>query len=231
MLAFESPKSYNEMLNKIAIYTLFIIIGCWYLILRAFPNIDKALSDIFPNGGIIKLVGMDFRIYFLLIPIPLAIAARSFRLHDRISDVFKMRKNYDLYNILLPLAIGSGYFIMSIEKINDKRKLLMNSCFYKYASYSQPQIDEHFINTALDFLCWYWIAVEGQFFAIITLLVSLVSNDIIVLKLTIVANLVFYVFGKVINYFCKQRTSDEVLAILNDEQRKQEILQEYSDAL
>jgi len=219
------------MLNKIGFFTLFVVMGCWYIILLMFPNIDLALKNVLPNGGTIKFIGIDIKFYFFIISIIIAIIARAIRLHDRISDMLKIRKKYDLDNILLPLGVGCGYKISSIEKINEKRSVLMSSCFYKYCSYSQPKIDAHLVYTTLDYLCWYWIAVEAQFFTFITLVLTLFSSNITIIKLVVIANLIFYCFGKIMNNACMSKTSSEIFAILSDTQRKKEIFQEYTNAL
>jgi len=89
--------------------------------------------------------------------------ARSIRLHDRISDVFRIRLRFDVDYLLLPLARDSGANVgaLSMAKLRKERGRLMAKTFYKYASSTDPVIDKHLIYQALDWWSWYWVLVEA----------------------------------------------------------------------
>jgi hypothetical protein len=103
-------------------------------------------------------------------------------LHDRLSDLFGIRRRFDRNNILLPLVTMSGARLTpsQITSLVTHRTETMREVFYRYASSRQetPVVDKHDIERALDAWNWYWIFVEGLFFLIVFMLISAAFGDV-----------------------------------------------------
>jgi len=160
-------ENYTDMLNRIALFTfitniLIVVIlkknsiyfqdFVFYLYVK-FPFLKISIDPIFK---------LPMKLIYLL---PSAIITLIFRIvymHNKISDLFKIRKNFDVKYILVPLSnaveipIDKDYLTV----LNKRRKDLMADVFYKYASSTNPQIDKHLIWIALDKWSWYWIFIE-----------------------------------------------------------------------
>jgi hypothetical protein len=166
---FMSPKNYDEMLKKLAVLLFY---ETWFatFLLRGIPVIDtafqtvenygaigRALSTI-PNHEMLNLGG--FAVALLMAGLSYAI-----QLHDRISDLFGIRRRFDRNYILLPLAVLVGAELTP-NQLNDlvgNRDSLMRTVFYRYASSraDTPLVDKHDIERALDAWSWYWFLVEA----------------------------------------------------------------------
>lgn len=225
-MIFNVSKSYEDMLNKIGIFTLGFLIVSWYFILLSFPEfnkyINKFIKDFFEIKNSIKIFEFELPFSFV-IPTSISIICRIIKLHDKVSDILSIRLKYDCQNILIPLVEGSGASISSFEKLKENRNDLMGKTFYKYAGYTSPKIDEHLINMALDSLCWYWIIVEGLVVTLTTFTICIFSS-----KLGIIRILFLFIIILIIAYLglentCRKRTYSEVQAILNDDERKRDI--------
>src|SRR5690606_15472439 len=102
-------------------------------------------------------------------------------LHDRISDIFFIRRNFDVKHILLPTARNVGVNIDKeiINKIIKERRPLMNQVFYRYASSrNEPVVDKHLIEKALDTWSWFWVFLEASIIALISSTLFLIFNEI-----------------------------------------------------
>lgn len=225
-MIFNVSKSYEDMLNKIAIFTWGFLIAGWYCILLSFPeftiNINNFINNFFELKDPITIFGFKLPITFL-IPTAIALIFRIVKLHDKISDIFKIRFNYDLENIILPLAEGSEASINSISKIKKERLKLMYDIFYKYAGYTEPKIDSHLINMALDSLCWYWIVIEGLTVTCITFFICIFSSKLGIIRFLFLIIVVLMASYLGLKKTCVKKTNSEVKAILSKEERKCEI--------
>lgn len=226
MMIFNVSKSYEDMLNKIGIFTWGFLTISWYFILLSFPEFNKYINEcikyFFEIKNSIKIFEFELPFSFV-IPTSISIICRIIKLHDKVSDFLGIRLNYDCNNILIPLAEGSGYSISSFKKIKENRTDLMRKTFYKYAGYTSPAIDQHLVNMALDSLCWYWIVIEGLVVILTTFTICIFSS-----KLGIIRILFLFIIILIIAYLglestCIKRTNLEVDAILNDDTRKNEI--------
>ncbi|MDQ0151019.1 hypothetical protein ACFO6R_13260 [Eubacterium multiforme] len=225
-MIFNVSKSYEDMLNKIGIFTLGFLVCGWYLILLSFPEfkklINNSIKNFFEISGSIKLFSFTLPIVFV-IPIFIALIFRIIKLHDKISNLFKIRLKYDLQYIILPLAEGSNISINSINNIKENRSKIMNKIFYNYVGYENPQIDKHLINMALDSLCWYWIVVEGLVVTSTTLSICIFSSRLGVIRFLILVLIFLIVSYILLEKSCIKKTESEIKAILDDEERKKYI--------
>jgi hypothetical protein len=169
---FSTPQNYAEVLTKLASFagweTYFIT-----LLLRSNPRFDDFFTGIESWGPIGKALDIiphykAVNISGVVIAIIVAVLTHMFQFHDRISDVLGIRRRFDRRSILIPLAkrVGSVVTEDKEAKIAQRRDELMHSVFYKYASSraSNPLVDKHDIEHALNAWCSFWIFVEAIFY-------------------------------------------------------------------
>jgi hypothetical protein len=102
-----------------------------------------------------------------------------FKLHDRVADLFRIRERFDLQEILIPLAGGVGIPINleRLEKLRKNRKTYMRACFYRFASSTDPKIDQNLIISALDKWSFFWVVVELTVVAFLLVISTLVLKN------------------------------------------------------
>ncbi len=225
-MLFVSPQSYREMLNKIA-WGLFWAVLIEIFILSQFnPDIANLLKN--NSFGIIyEKVGIKIYIAYFYIPILFAIIENIIKLHDKISDVFKIRYNFDK-DIIITLFFKNLNLMLLYEKINSgNRDKIMTDIFYRYAGYGNPVIDRHLIDMALGTWCWYWIILDSTFVTIIFASVSICFGFAvnILIDYFLIILIMFFVMDY-IKKDAKKYAIEEVNAILSDSDREK-IIKDY----
>lgn len=226
---FESVKDYPGMLNKIATYTFFASLGAVWLLRKEFYSIEDFLK---PFSLPIPLAsGLEIPIGTILPAFLFALLSRIIKLHDRISDLLRIRERFDVRSILLPMAAATGanLKVPQIRRMKQEREALMNDVFYEYASSTpdKAQIDFHYIEMALDQWSWYWIMLEATFIAFILAVVSLFTKHWLVS-----ASLFFGIVSSLglilaLGYLCASYSLREVEEILGDPKRKAAITERF----
>lgn len=110
MWLFDIPKNYPEMLKKIA-WTMFFVVAIFLFI---FSNISEAFSTFMSEisfGLRYENYGLKLYISYIYIPLIFALLENIFKLHDLISDVFRIRFRFDKYIIIKE-------FLVKCNKIN-----------------------------------------------------------------------------------------------------------------
>lgn len=225
---FETVKNYSEMLNKIAVFNFFSGLLFFFLMGKLEPKINSFLSTYDWN---IELIGKNFSIINIVIPFTVTIFSRIIKLHDRISDIFKIRAVYDVNFILMRMANLIAYQTPNLKnKLRMNRNLLMRKCFYKYASTQESKcdIDYHNVMMAMDQFCWYWIIIEIIFVAILALIVSILFKSELLVIILLITVVVLVLMSFFVLSLCKKYTSVEVEQILEDSNRVNEIKNQYN---
>ena len=166
---FYTPKNYNEVLAKLTIF-VFWETYIFSFFIRDIEGVGSFLTSIETYGNLGSFLS-SFAIYSkmnalgLLFAFFVAIFVHVAKLHDRISDFFRIRERFDIENILKPLAQQVGASL-SAEKFKTSPRLrdsLMRKVFYKYASStaSEPLVQKHDIYQALNGWAWFWILLEA----------------------------------------------------------------------
>jgi len=176
---FHNPTNYSTMLARVAICTFvgglaqLVLLGYWI------PDVHQFLDwkDIKINVDALGVEGIPW--LYVVFSFAFALGARIVQLHDRISDVFGIRRRFDVRDILVPLfergldTADAGTFATKraeiLSRMPSRRRQLMGRLFYEYASSHRSVIDEHLIHTALDRWGWYWCFVEQGVIAAICL--------------------------------------------------------------
>lgn len=158
--------NYKEMLSKLGWYTCGVALLCIFVLRQFVPPVaqlsayidsvfPKEVADVLPFP--ISLVGV------FILAIATALVAHAIKLHDRLSDLLRIRDEFDVNYVLYPLAIASGasMSVAQFNKVRQLRKSLMGSSFYAYASSTSPVIDNHTIVQALTNWSWFWVCLEA----------------------------------------------------------------------
>ncbi len=166
-------KNYSEMLNRIAIAAFAVsALVAWLVVPPAgsaalvFKSLELPIpSEMLGIKGIAPL--------YVAAGILAVLLSRVLLLHDRISDIFGIRRRFDRDCILRPMAQRSGFNVTArtIATLDAHRHKLMGRVFYAYADPHKPVINAHLIHTALDRWSWYWIVVEAIVFCTAGLLI------------------------------------------------------------
>jgi hypothetical protein len=96
---FTTSGDYPKMLNKIATSTFLGAILATWLLRYEIPRLDAALN---PFSFSIPIAGVSIPFGTLLPALVVALLSRFFKLHDRISDILRIRQRFDVAEILLP---------------------------------------------------------------------------------------------------------------------------------
>jgi hypothetical protein len=165
-----APTNYSELSTKLFLF-LFLEVWIATFFLRDIPEFGVTLHDFetdsplgtalsaVPNFNALNPIG-------LIIALLIALLCYVCQLHDRISDIFGIRRRFDRNNILLPLALLVGAKLSSkqLNGIILHRESLMREVFYRFASSraDSPLVDKHDIEHALGAWSWYWVLLEGM---------------------------------------------------------------------
>jgi hypothetical protein len=230
---FGQPKNYSDMLERIFISSLIVGISCSVVLGIMSPTIQ----DFFNNFSFTlkwKIGENVLPILLFLIPSIVAILARICKLHNLISTILRIRENFDVKHILLPMVKGVNIEIDSnVQNILKKnRYTLMRDVFYKYApDVDKAIINSQFVATALDQWSWFWSFVEPT---VILLITAAIAYFIISWQSSLVflgVLLLFILIATLIYPSCIKAAQIEVDDILNNNERKATVLGVFQNAL
>ena len=168
----------------------------------------------------------------IAIAIGVALLSRAFKLHDKISNLLKIRQNFDVDNILVPLADAVGFSPTPAQliSIKQKRHALMRAVFYKYASSraENPLIDKHDIEHAMDSWSWFWWPVEATAFVLIAFITAVVFWDISLMIIFAIASIVLVIIAVGLYLGLKNLAQPQVETIAADQAAKAAVLSEFN---
>jgi hypothetical protein len=147
------------MLNKIGAFTFLETLLLTLLIGWASPE----AGTLFKAYAIpIKIFSVEVPLLYVVPAILVALIARIFRLHDKLSDALRLRHTFDLYRVLVPLAGAVGVAVDEPLRtaLSKQRKTTMQRTFYRYASFEDPKISKALVLSSIDTWTWYWILSE-----------------------------------------------------------------------
>lgn len=210
---FKAVSNYSEMLDKISLFNFFGGIILFYIMVLKIPEVGQ-LSTIYNFD--LEVAGNKFSLMNIAIPFLIAMISRILKLHDKISDIFGIRKRYDRNNIIIPIAQSVNIETLGkIEILDLKREEILENIFYPYTSTdpNKCKINHHHVLMAMDQLTWYWIIIEYTFLISIAIITSVVFWNLrFLLTLSIVWVLLF-IFSFIILKIVKRYTSLEVKQI------------------
>jgi hypothetical protein len=234
MNLFKPSKDYGDVLNKVGWTTFFVVLILTVIIRFNIPPINDVLIGL--EGSLtINFLDNVFSPLSLGLPALLAIIARTIKLHDRLSDLLRIRKNFEVNYILKPLCEDLDFNInlKHEKKLFVQRRPLMYKVFYPYATSTEGEqkIDRHMIMMALDQWSFFWFLEEASLFLIISIILHLcfqswLSGLILVFILIILFFLMRFSYKKSIGY-----ARDQLDMILSDLKRKEEVRRNLHDIL
>jgi hypothetical protein len=221
---FVTPKSYNEMRGKLA---AFLFYETWFatFFLRSIPSIDKAFNTAETYGAIgtalSTIPGHDkLNIGGLAVALVVALLTFAIRFHDRISDLFGIRRRFDRNYILLPLAIfvGAKLTPTQLTTMMANRHSIMRTVFYGYVSSraDNPLVDKHDIEQVLDAWSWYWILIEAIPLTLTAAAIAAIFKDHSLLAWFGVASIVCWLSASLYYLRLERFTRPEIEAIAAD---------------
>lgn len=212
------------MLNNIAIYTFLTISIILLVLSNRIEEIENLLNLVPIN---ITISDNDFPILAVIFALFIAIFSRVVKLHDKISNILRIRHYYDIIVIIYPILKEVIKYKESglLKIIFSDRNQIMYNIFYKYASSNREQckIDFNLVILALTQFTGFWITIETIVYLIFTIAISLIFNDLVLFKYLLIIISVSIIIGIYFLYTCKRETRSEIKAILNVPEYKQEI--------
>src|SRR6185437_1839633 len=156
---------YPEMLRKLSAAALIVTVVCVWFLRGRIPTIDHALHHFDIESPVMLFGAFSAPTGTLIIGLIIAVFSESLKVHNKLSNLFRVRAFFDHYCILVPMALLAGSHIDSAkyERIESTRNRLMRETFYEYATSTKgAKIDTHLITQALTAWSWYWICVEAK---------------------------------------------------------------------
>lgn len=169
LLPIFGPKNYSEMLKKLASFVFYEI---WFVtfLLRSIPEIDTKFQSVESFGAIgkaLSVIPAHEKLNLCGLAIALIVAGVSYavQFHDRISDLLRIRQQFDRNYILFPLAVlvGAELSPAQINTMIQNRDAFLRTVFYPYVSSTaaNPLVEKHEIERVMDIWSWYWVLVEA----------------------------------------------------------------------
>jgi hypothetical protein len=217
------PESYSDMLERIFVATLATGLACTVLVGQASPAFRNFLNSFSTTADVGPLKGV--KALYVLVPLVVAVVSRAILLHDKISDVFRLRYRFDTKYILFPLAERAGLALTDPVKkqLRANRRAAMYRIFYSYASFVDPKIDRQLVRTAADKWGWFWAALESMFVSVVTIFILMWLGQwtyVAWLGGAILLLLAFAIFQWLA---CRRSATRQVDAIIEDVDRKKKI--------
>ena len=221
---------YQTMLNRIFWFTSAAALGAVWVLRSHVPGLDAALGriDFDVQTGAGKLLPVPGG--YLLPALAVGLVARVFRIHSHFGHWLGIRERFDIDVILAELARRVGVDVQDVtdDQWHEHRHDLMRQSFYRFASSSSPQIDEHLIHQALDLWSWFWIGLEAALVFVLTGLALVAVNAHDTGMITMGGALVLAAVGlPAIRLQCKRYAIAQVKAILSDPLRAAQVRQAF----
>jgi hypothetical protein len=223
MKIFGQSADYSEILQRVFYCSIVTGIVCTTLLAKASPAVQQFIDSITTEADIGHVKSV--KVLYVLIPGVIAMVSHMIKLHDRISDLLKIRFFFDMRFFLYPLCQGVGVPLTEERKANlrKSRDASMYATVYKYAGFKNPVIDEHLVRTAADNWGWFWALVESSFLLLVSLVILVFLQ-----KWTYVTGFLLALLGELALMFvlwlaCIRSAKPQVEAILSEPQRMDEI--------
>lgn len=231
MWIFDSPKNYSEMVEKIAKSTFVISLFLLYLLTCINNEFNTFMQQISFNVEY-EFIGIKLNLALLYFPLLIGITEHIFKIHDKISTLLGIRSRYDK-KVIAAKIIDICKIKRDIEALSPSEvKKILSKAFYKYVSSTNPVIDEHYINLAINEWCWFWIALDTLIlFFVIGVLFLIIKWSVLNLIVVLGILLFLMLIMKLIQLQAKVYTIDEIEIIFLDKERTEEIKKELKDAL
>jgi hypothetical protein len=222
MFPFDRPKDYNEMLNKIGIFTFLFAFGLTWLVSQYVPAIASFLGS---RPVEVEVLSLHVKILYVAPAVLIALVARIIRLHNCISTILGVRKHFDLYRILIPLCGSLGVAVDRAlrDTLALNRAKVMERTFYAYASFEDPKISKALVLSAIELWTWYWVLLELIALLVLADAVLFVEQVYRVASFVSVGLLVAVLIFLTCYEVCGRKADPQIEEIVSDAQRANSI--------
>ena len=220
------PESYSDILQRVFYTTFFSGLICTVILAQASPAVKAFLDSVSTEAKLNFLISVNgLKILYAFIPLLIGLILLMLRIHDKISDILRIRYLFDTRYILFPLAQLSGHNLTKelSKSIRKNRVMDMDAVFYPYASFINPKIETQLVRTAADNWGWFWVTLESSFvFSVTTILLKIWFKSTYV-QLFLIVILVQMCFLLYQFFECRKSAKRQVNAILSDKSRRTDI--------
>ena len=215
MWIFSSTKDYSEMVDKISHSVFVISTALLFLLSQVCNEFSQVLAKL-SFGATIEIFNIKLNLAIFYCPFIMGMLEHMFKLHDIWSSLLGIRRRFDKKIIVKEIFLQCG-IKKDISKLTDEQvRKIMGTCFYKYASSTNPKIDSHNITLVLTEWCWFWIILDTLILydvvGMIWLIISWWNGRnffvFIVIELLLIGILIL------VNVTTKKYSKEEVVAIL-----------------
>jgi hypothetical protein len=230
MKIFGQPDNYSEILQRIWYTSIATGLGCTILLSTASPTLQNFINSITTTAEIGPI--KNIKVLYVIIPLLIGILSRMLKLHDKISDVFRIRYLFDTRCLLYPLAKGAGITLTKDlhKNIGNKRVDSMYAVFYPYAGFKNPVIDEQLVRTAADNWGWFWVLLESFALVVVTTIALCIMKKWDYVFWCLIVLLVEFALMFMYWIACQNSGRRQVAAILADKGRRK-IIAKYFQSL
>lgn len=223
MKIFGQPESYSDILQRIFYTSVGSGIICTFILAKASPNVQAIIDSVSTQVDIGPIKGL--KALYVVFPIGVSLISRMLRLHDKISDVLRIRLLFDTRYILFPLAELSGHDLTKElkEKIRSNRNAAMHVVFYPYAGFMDPAIDKQLVRSAADNWGWFWVLIESAFIFGLTAVTLWILQKNTYLQVCLWVLFLHMCLLLVEWVACRQAASRQVKAVLADSSRRSDV--------
>jgi hypothetical protein len=223
MKIFGQPEDYSEILQRVWYTSVATGIGCTAVLAKASPDLQSLIDSISTKADIGPIKSV--KVLYVLIPVLIGVLSRMLRLHDKISDIFRIRYLFDTRFLLFPLAEQSGVklTITLRKKISRERINSMYAVFYPYCGFKKPVIDEQLVRTAADNWGWFWVLIESFALIAVTTVVLIIMHKTDYVLWCLLVLLAELALMSMYWVACIKGGGRQVSAVLADRSRKKAI--------
>ena len=224
---FDRPTNYNEMLNKIGVFTFLEALALTWYAARASNSVASVL-DAYKIP--MKVFSIEFPLLYVLTAAAIALAARIPKLHNTLSDLFGIRQTFDVYRILIPLAGAVGLPVDQkfSNTLKVKRKQAIQRTFYRYASFEEPKISKALVLSAIDTWTWYWILSELLLLLCVAAGLMLVLGAFGAASFLLVLLFVLTLLFSTVHRVCGANADHQIEELMSDPERVHELQGEFA---
>jgi hypothetical protein len=217
------PADYSEILQRVFWFSMATGIVCTFFLAKVSPAVQDILDSVKTEVGFGPI--KTAKALYILFPAVIALLSRIIKLHDRISDILRIRFVFDTRYYLFPLCEGANVTLTKSrkKKIKQTRNQSMYEVVYKYAGFKNPVIDDQLVRTAADNWGWFWVLIESSFLFSFSALIFVVLKKWSYAQGVLWVILVELILALVQWRACIRSAKPQVAAILSDPIRKKAI--------
>lgn len=223
---FHKIETHSQQLARIGVFTFFALAVLFLLIVR-FTGEVRGLAVV----EIPSFFGLPKEVPLVVVAAgALAFFFRIIQLHGLIAKGLGIRHRYEVNQILIPLAQRSGVNLSPeyIARLREHRSPLMSELFWKYASYNDPKIDKHLIESAFDLWSWAYVAIQVSFVSLFLAPFLFYRHHVVVACAVVGLIVVLVGFVMFQIWQCRAVSAREVDCILSDSSRASKVKRRLS---